>query len=230
MFQQLTDRLSSVVKNLTGQGRLTEKNIEDTLREIRIALLEADTALPVAKAFIEQVKTKALGQTVIASITPGQALIKLVYDELVTLMGEKNETLALKTVPPAVVLVAGLQGAGKTTTVAKLAYWLKHQQHKTVLVTSVDVYRPAALEQLAILAKQVGVDYIATTSTTPVEMVKQAIQTAKNKVADVLLIDTAGRLHVDEAMMTEIKRLHAAINPIETLFVLAILFNGKHAK
>lgn len=220
-FSHLSDRLHKVIKNLSGQGRLTESNIEDTLRDIRIALLEADVALPVAKEFIEQVKVKALGKEVLESLKPGEVLIKLVHDELVQIMGEYNEALNLKTQPPAVILMAGLQGSGKTTTVAKLARWLKETQKKSVLVTSADIYRPAAIDQLATLANTVGVEFHpSTTNQDPVEIANSAIQSAKNKVIDVVIIDTAGRLHIDEEMMSEIKRLHQAIQPIETLFIV----------
>ena len=221
MFTNLSDRLSKIVKKLTGQGRLTESNIQDTLREVRIALLEADVALPVAKAVIEQIQAKALGQEVLDSLTPGQALIKIVHDELVLLMGQANEPLNLRTQPPAIILMAGLQGSGKTTTVGKLARWLKETQKKSVLVTSADIYRPAAIEQLATLAKTVGVEYFPSDTTQkPVDIAKAAIQAAKNKVLDVVIIDTAGRLHIDDAMMDEIKALHHAIQPAETLFVV----------
>lgn len=221
MFNHLSKRLSNVIKNLTGQGRLTEANIDETMRDIRKALLEADVALPVAKEFIEHIKAKAIGKEVMESLTPGQALIGLVHDELVVVMGQYNEELNLKTQPPAVILMAGLQGSGKTTTVAKLARWLKETQKKSVLVTSADIYRPAAIDQLETLAKQVGVDFHpSTTSQDPVEIAQGAIQAAKNKVIDVVIIDTAGRLHIDEKMMEEIKRLHGAISPIETLFVV----------
>ncbi|HLB42660.1 MAG TPA: signal recognition particle protein [Gammaproteobacteria bacterium] len=221
MFTHLSERLNKVIKNLTGQGRLTEDNIKDTLRDIRIALLEADVALPVAVAFIKDIQTKAIGKEVLESLSPGQVLIKLVHDELISIMGEMNEELNLKTQAPAVILMAGLQGSGKTTTVAKLAKWLKQSQNKTVLVTSTDIYRPAAIDQLATLANTVGVEFFPShPSQNPVDIALQAIQTAKNKVIDVVLIDTAGRLHIDEQMMAEIKRIHAAINPVETLFVV----------
>jgi signal recognition particle subunit SRP54 len=221
MFQQLSERLNKVIKNLTGQGRLTEKNIEDTLRDIRIALLEADVALPVIKQFLEQIHDKAIGKDVIESLNPGQVLVKLVHDELVTIMGEANETLNLRTAPPAIILVAGLQGSGKTTTVAKLARWLKTTQKKSVAVVSTDVYRPAAIDQLATLAKQHDLHHIEShAQEQPVEIAKRAVQAAKNKVVDVLFVDTAGRLHIDEAMMAEIKALHAATQPVETLFVI----------
>lgn len=221
MFNQLSERLNKVIKNLTGQGRLTEDNIKDTLRDIRIALLEADVALPVAKAFIEQIQTKAIGKEVMESLTPGQVLIKLVHDELVSVMGEHNAELNLTTQPPAVILMAGLQGSGKTTTVAKLARWLKETQKKSVLVTSADIYRPAAIDQLATLAKTLDVEcHPSRPDQDPVDIAKGAIQAAKNKVIDVVIIDTAGRLHIDSEMMDEIKRLHAAVQPIETLFVV----------
>lgn len=221
MFSHLSERLNKVIKNLTGQGRLTETNITDTLRDIRVALLEADVALPVAKAFIEDIQSKAVGKEVIESLTPGQVLIKLVHQELVHMMGEANETLDLKTAPPAVILMAGLQGSGKTTTVAKLARWLKETQKKSVLVASTDIYRPAAIDQLATLASSIEIDFYPSEPTQdPVSIAVGAIQAAKNKVCDVVIIDTAGRLHIDDEMMAEIKRLHAAIQPIETLFVV----------
>lgn len=221
MFNNLSKRLNGVIKNLTGQGRLTEQNIKDTLREIRTALLEADVALPVAKSFIEDIEAKALGTEVMQSLTPGQVLIKLVHDELVSVMGEANEELNLKATPPAVILMAGLQGSGKTTTSAKLARLLKEKYGKSVLLASADIYRPAAIDQLATLAKTVGAEfYPSDTSMNPVAIATNAIQAAKNKVIDVVIIDTAGRLHIDDEMMAEIKRVHAAINPIETLFVV----------
>ncbi len=220
-FNHLSERLNKVIKNLTGQGRLTEANIEDTLRDIRIALLEADVALPVAKEFIDHIKGKSIGKEVMESLKPGEVLIKLVHDELVAVMGEFNEELNLKTQAPVVMLMAGLQGSGKTTTVAKLARWLQLTKKKSVLVTSVDIYRPAAIDQLATLAQTIGVEfYPSDPSQDPIDIACGAIQTAKNKVIDVVLIDTAGRLHIDEDMMTEIKRLHAAIQPTETLFVV----------
>lgn len=220
MFTNLSERLNKVIKNLSGQGRLTESNIKDTLRDIRVALLEADVALPVAIAFINDIQTKALGKDILESLTPGQVLIKLVHDELIKVMGEYNEELNLKVQPPAVILMAGLQGSGKTTTVAKLAKWLK-DQHKKVLVTSTDIYRPAAIEQLATLAHSIEIEFFpSNTDQDPVNIALQAIQTAKNKVIDVVIIDTAGRLHIDKQMMDEIKRLHAAIAPVETLFIV----------
>lgn len=220
-FSSLSEHLDKVIKNLTGQGRLTEANIQETLREIRKALLEADVALPVVKEFIEDIQTKALGKEVLESLSPGQVLIKLVHDELVTIMGTENVGLELKTQPPAVILMAGLQGSGKTTTVAKLARWLQQVQKKSVLLTSADIYRPAAIDQLQTLANTLGVHfYPSESSQNPIEIARGAIQEAKNKVIDVVIIDTAGRLHIDEQMMSEIKALHAAISPIETLFVV----------
>lgn len=230
-FNHLSERLHKVIKNLSGQGRLTESNIEETLREIRIALLEADVALPVVKTFIDDIKVKAIGKEVMESLKPGEMLIKLVHDELVTLMGEHNATLNLSMQPPAVILMAGLQGSGKTTTVAKLARWLKEDQKKSVLVASADIYRPAAIAQLETLAKTVGVEfYLSHSDQDPVAIAHQAIQAAKNKVVDVVILDTAGRLHIDDAMMTEIKRLHEAIQPIETLFVVDSMTGQDAAK
>lgn len=221
MFANLSDRLKQVLKNLSGTGRLTEANIKDTLRDIQLALLEADVALSIVKQFVEHIQTKAVGVDVMESLTPGQALIKLVHDELVKLMGEYSDGLNLQTQPPAVILMAGLQGSGKTTTVAKLARWLKETQKKSVLVTSADIYRPAAIKQLETLALQVGVEFFPShTEQKPVAIAQAAIQAAKSKLIDVVIIDTAGRLHIDDAMMEEIKQLHAAITPIETLFVV----------
>ncbi|POB00653.1 signal recognition particle protein [Chromobacterium sinusclupearum] len=221
MLDNLTSRLSGVMKTLRGNARLTESNIQDAMREVRMALLEADVALPVVKTFIAQVKERALGQDVMGSLTPGQALVGVVNEELIKLMGEKNDELNLAAVPPAIVLMAGLQGAGKTTTVGKLAKRLKETQKKKVLVVSADVYRPAAIEQLKLLASQVGVEWFPSdVSQKPVDIARAAIDHARRHFFDVLLVDTAGRLAIDEAMMDEIKALHAAINPIETLFVV----------
>lgn len=221
MFTNLSERLSRVLKNLSGRGRLTEDNIKETSRDIRMALLEADVALPVVKNFIDHIQAKAIGVEVIESLTPGQALIKLVHDELVLLMGEKCDTLNLQTQPPAVILMAGLQGSGKTTTVAKLARWLKQNHKKSILVASADVYRPAAIQQLETLARQVEIEFFPSQANQdPIIIAQAAIQAAKSKSIDVVIIDTAGRLHIDDEMMAEIKRLHAAINPIETLFVV----------
>ena len=221
MLDQLTERLSGVIKTLRGQARLTESNIQDALREVRIALLEADVALPVVKRFVEEVKTKALGQSVITSLTPGQAFIGVVHEELTKLMGEKSEGLSLLAQPPAVVLMAGLQGSGKTTSSGKLAKWLKEQEKKKVLLVSCDVYRPAAIEQLKILAGSLQVDFLdSSANESPVAIAEKALDYARRHFFDVLIVDTAGRLAIDEAMMTEIKALHQALNPIETLFVV----------
>ncbi len=221
MFENLSGRLDETFKRLRGQARLSEDNIKDALRDVRMALLEADVALPVVKAFTEQVKTQAVGMDVIKSLTPGQAFIKVVRDELVKVMGETNEALNLSMAPPAVVLMAGLQGSGKTTSVAKLARMLKERHKKTVLVASCDVYRPAAIDQLQALASEVGVEFFPSDAKQdPVKIAKGALVEAKKRVIDVVIIDTAGRLHVDESMMGEIKRIHAAITPIETLFVV----------
>ncbi len=221
MFDNLTDKLSITLKKLKGQGRLTEDNIKDALTEVRVALLEADVSLPVVTDFIDRVKEGALGQDVQSSLTPGQAMIKLVQSELVKVMGVANESLNLNAVPPAVILMAGLQGAGKTTTVAKLGRWLQENQKKKVGVVSADVYRPAAIKQLQVLAKEVGLEFFDSDLTqNPVDIAMNAIDAAKRKFLDVIIIDTAGRLHVDDEMMGEIKALHAAINPVETLFVV----------
>ncbi|CAG0939445.1 Signal recognition particle protein [Gallionellaceae bacterium] len=221
MLDNLTQRLSGVIKNLRGQARLTESNIQDALREVRMALLEADVALPVVKEFTAQVKQAALGQEVIGNLNPGQALIGVVHRELTKLMGEANAAINLATVPPAVILMAGLQGAGKTTTSGKLAKLLREQQKKKVLLVSCDVYRPAAIEQLRTLAQQLEIDFFASDiSQKPVDIALAAHDYARRHYHDVLIVDTAGRLAVDEAMMAEIKQLHAALKPIETLFVV----------
>ena len=221
MFDNLTDRLNGTLKKLKGHGRLTEANIQESMREVRMALLEADVALPVVTDFIEQVTQRALGQEVQSSLTPGQAMIKVVQAELIRVMGSANEELNLRTQPPAIILMAGLQGAGKTTTVAKLGRHLKEKKKKKVGVVSVDVYRPAAIKQLQTLADDVGLKFFESDiSENPIDIVKRAVDAAKRQFIDVLIVDTAGRLHVDEEMMSEIKALHAAINPIETLFVV----------
>jgi signal recognition particle subunit SRP54 len=221
MFENLSERLSTSLKQISGKARINENNISDALRDVRVALLEADVALPVVKDFIEQVRSKALGQTVMAALNPSEAFIKIVHEELVAVMGAEDNTLNLATAPPAVILMAGLQGAGKTTTVAKLARLLKEQQKKRVAVVSADVYRPAAIEQLQTLAAEVGVAFIESSADqAPVAIATAAVQSAKQQLADVLLVDTAGRLAVDEAMMAEIKQLHASVKPIETLFVV----------
>jgi len=221
MFDNLTDRLTGTLKNLKGQGKLTESNIKETLSQVRMALIEADVALPVVTDFIAQVKQGALGQKVQSSLNPGQAMLKLVQSELVKVMGEANEALNLKTNPPAVILMAGLQGAGKTTTVAKLGRWLKSTQKKKVGVVSADVYRPAAIKQLQTLADDLELVFFESNETQkPVDIATGAIDAAKKQFLDVVIVDTAGRLHIDDDMMSEIKQLHAAINPIETLFVV----------
>jgi signal recognition particle subunit SRP54 len=221
MLDNLTNRLSGVIKTLRGQARLSETNIQDAMREVRMALLEADVALPVVKTFIAQVRERALGHEVIGSLTPGQALVGVVNDELTRLMGAQNDALNLAAVPPAIVLMAGLQGAGKTTTVGKLAKRLKETQKKKVLVVSADVYRPAAIEQLKLLAEQVGVEWFPSDgSQAPLAIAAAALDHARRHFFDVLMVDTAGRLAIDEAMMQEIKALHAALNPVETLFVV----------
>lgn len=221
MFESLSQRLSSTVQRLRGRGRLTEENIREATREVRIALLEADVALPVVQTVIQRIKVRAVGQDVMKSLTPGQALIKVVRDELTAVMGAQSAELNLNVPAPAVVLMAGLQGAGKTTTVGKLAKLLKERRKKKVMVVSADVYRPAAIEQLKILAAQTGVLFFPSDpSQKPVDIVRAAIVDARKSFVDVLLVDTAGRLAIDEEMMAEIKALHAAVNPVETLFVV----------
>ena len=221
MLDNLTQRLARVMKTLRGEARLTEDNIADALREVRLALLEADVALPAVKALITAVKEKAVGEEVIGSLSPGQALIGVVHQELTRLMGEAHTGLNLATQPPAIVLMAGLQGAGKTTTVGKLAKFLRETPKKKVLVVSCDVYRPAAIEQLKTVAEQAGVDFYPSSSTDrPVDIARAAVDWAKRHYHEVLLVDTAGRLAIDEAMMKEIAELHSAVSPIETLFVV----------
>lgn len=221
MFENLTERLSQTLRNISGRGRLSEDNIKDALRDVRMALLEADVALPVVREFINQVKEKAIGLDVNKSLTPGQEFIKIVQQELTTAMGEVNSSLNLATQPPAVILMAGLQGAGKTTSVAKLAKFLKEKQKKKVLVVSADVYRPAAIKQLETLANAIQVEFFPSNiNQKPIDIVNNAISHAKLQFFDVLIVDTAGRLHVDSEMMHEIKALHEAVKPIETLFVV----------
>ena len=221
MFQSLTDRLSHSLRSVTGKARLTEDNIQDTLREVRMALLEADVALPVVKDFVEAVKQRALGQEVLKSLSPGQAFLKIVQTELESVMGSANEGLNLSTQPPAIILMAGLQGAGKTTSVAKLAKLLKERDKKSVTVVSADVYRPAAIKQLETLAAEVGADFFPSDiSQKPLEIARAAIEHARIQFSDVLIIDTAGRLAIDEDMMAEIAELHREVKPIETLFVV----------
>jgi len=221
MFESLTQRLSGTIDRLRGRGRLTEENIREATREVRVALLEADVALPVMQALVERIKVRAVGQEVLKSLTPGQALIKVVRDELAAVMGSQASELNLNVPAPAVVLMAGLQGAGKTTTVAKLARHLKEKRKKKVMVVSADVYRPAAIEQLQTLAQQVDVLFFPSdASQKPEAIVRAAIDDARKSYADVLIVDTAGRTSIDEVMMSEIKALHAAIDPVETLFVV----------
>jgi signal recognition particle subunit SRP54 len=221
MFESLTQRLSGTIDRLRGRGRLTEENIREATREVRIALLEADVALPVVQALIERIKVRAVGQEVLKSLTPGQALIKVVRDELSAVMGSTASDLNLNVPAPAVILMAGLQGAGKTTTVAKLAKHLKEKRKKKVMVVSADVYRPAAIEQLKTLAQQVDVLFFPSSADQkPEAIVKAAIEDARKSYVDVLIVDTAGRTSIDEAMMAEIKALHGAVNPVETLFVV----------
>ncbi|MDG6347243.1 signal recognition particle protein [Luteimonas sp. 8-5] len=221
MFESLTQRLSGTIERVRGRGRLTESNITEALREVRIALLEADVALPVVQALIQRIKVRAIGQEVLKSLTPGQALIKVVRDELTLVMGASASELDLNVPAPAVVLMAGLQGAGKTTTAAKLARHLKERRKKKVMVVSADVYRPAAIEQLKTLAAQVGVQFFPSdVSQKPEAIVRAAIADARKSFIDVLIVDTAGRTSIDDAMMAEIKALHAAVSPVETLFVV----------
>jgi signal recognition particle subunit SRP54 len=221
MFNQLSDRLATSLDKLRGIGRLTEDNIKATLGDIRRSLLEADVALPVITTFIEQIQEKALGHKVLKSIRPGETLIKLVQDELTAILGTEHAELNLKAAPPLVILMAGLQGSGKTTTVAKLAHWLKNEKKKSVMVTSTDVYRPGAIEQLATLSQQIDVTcFPSTTNDKPTTITKNAIKAAKQDYADILIIDTAGRLHIDEAMMKEIEKISQVAEPTETLLVV----------
>ncbi|HBQ44752.1 MAG TPA: signal recognition particle protein [Thiomicrospira sp.] len=221
MFDNLSDRLAHSFKKITGQGRLTENNIKDAIRDVRRSLLEADVALVVVKSFIEKVQQRAIGQEVSASLNPGQAFIKIVKDQLTEVMGQESSPLNFNVEPPAIIMVAGLQGAGKTTTVAKLAKWLQEHEKKKVMVVSADVYRPAAIKQLETVAGQVGaIFYPSTAEQNPVDIAKNAHAEARRQFVDVLILDTAGRLHVDDEMMTEIKALHSSVKPIETLFVV----------
>jgi signal recognition particle subunit SRP54 len=221
MFDNLSERLTKTFKTLKGQGRLTENNIKEALRDVRRALLEADVALPVVKSFIEKVQARAVGQEVSTSLNPGQAFIKIVRDQLTEVMGQEAVPLNFNVEPPAVIMVAGLQGAGKTTSIAKLAKWLKEREKKKVMVVSADVYRPAAIKQLETLAEQVGVGFFPSTAEqNPLDIAQNAHQEARKQFADVLIVDTAGRLHIDDEMMQEIKQLHAHIKPCETLFVV----------
>lgn len=221
MFSNLSDRFAGALKKIKGQGRLTEQNITKALKDVRNALLEADVALPVVKDFMAHVRRRSLGQEVAKSLNPGQAFIKIVQDELTQVMGEENSALNLKTQPPAVILMAGLQGSGKTTTTAKLAKLLKERDKKKVAVVSCDVYRPAAIKQLQTLADSLEVTFIPSSEKDkPVSIAKEALKLARQQVVDVLIVDTAGRLHVDSDMMNEVKALHQIVNPVETLFVV----------
>ena len=221
MFDKLSARLSAVVEGLRGRGRLTEENIGDTLRQVRMALLEADVALPVVKEFIDAVKARAIGLEIHKSLTPGQALVRVIHEELVRVMGEGVRPINLRTQPPAVVLLAGLQGAGKTTTAAKIALWLRERERKRVLLVSTDVRRPAAMLQLERLGTQLGIEVAAASpSETPLAIATRALEEARRGVYDALLVDTAGRLHVDEEMMAEVRELGASLKPVETLFVV----------
>ncbi len=221
MFENLSERLSQSLRKITGKARLSDENIQETLREVRMALLEADVALPVVKTFIEGVRAQAVGQEVSASLNPGQEFLKIVQHQLELAMGVSNEHLNLAAQPPAVILMAGLQGAGKTTTVAKLARYLREREKKKVMVVSVDVYRPAAIKQLETLAAEVGADYFHSTSEQqPAAIAEAALAAARRSFADVLIVDTAGRLHINDELMTEIGRLHAVLKPVETLFVI----------
>lgn len=221
MFDTLSERLGKTLKNLKGQGRLTEANIADAIREVRMALLEADVALPVVREFIEQIRQRAIGQEVMTSLTPGQAVVKIVEEELVSLMGEKNTSLNFNIRPPAVIMMAGLQGAGKTTTVGKLARLLKEKEKKKTLVVSCDVYRPAAIEQLKVLANRIGVEFYPTEKNQkPIEIAKEVLDYARKQNFDCLLVDTAGRLHIDDDMMKEIKQLNTVLMSSDILFVV----------
>ncbi len=221
MFDTLTERLSGTLRNIAGTGQLTEDNIKDTLREVRMALLEADVALPVARDFVAKVKEQALGQDFLKELAPGQAFVKIVYDELSEMMGSANQGLEMTGKPPMVYLLAGLQGAGKTTTAGKLAKFLQEKHNKKVTLVSADIYRPAAIKQLEQVASQVNASFVpSSTDESPIDIAKRAIEHAKLQYQDILIIDTAGRLHIDEEMMDEIKALTAAVNPVETLFVV----------
>ncbi|MBT8132750.1 MAG: signal recognition particle protein, partial [Gammaproteobacteria bacterium] len=221
MFDSLSERLTTAVNSLRGRGRLTEDNIRDTMRQLRMALLEADVALPVVREFIAEVSERAVGVEVLKSLTPGQAFIRVVHDELVKVMGEPAQGLDLRTQPPAVVMVAGLQGSGKTTTVAKLAQWLQQKEKKKVLTASADIYRPAAILQLERLSQSIGAAHMhSSQDDDPVAIARQAIEEGKRQLVDVVLLDTAGRLHIDDEMMAEVRKVHSAAAPVETLFVL----------
>jgi signal recognition particle subunit SRP54 len=221
VFENLSKRLSEAIESLRGRGRLTEDNIGDALRQVRSALLEADVALPVVQSFIDRVRTRAIGEEVSASLTPGQAFIKIVHDELVAVMGTRSESLDLRTQPPAVVMLAGLQGSGKTTTAAKLARRLHERERRKVLLASADVHRPAAILQLERLAQQVGAQFMQSSAgEAAADIARRAVEEGRRRHVDVVIVDTAGRLHVDDDMMREAQAVHAACRPIETLFVV----------
>ena len=221
MFETLTERMGSTLRRLRGRGRLSDTNMRDALREVRMALIEADVALEVVGAFTERVRGKVLGQEVLKSLTPDQEVVRAVRDELCALMGDENAALDLRVPPPAVILVAGLQGSGKTTTVAKLSRWLREEERRKVLVASCDVYRPAAIEQLRVLAEQAGVDFFPShAGEDPVDIVTRARSEARRRHQDVLVLDTAGRMHIDAEMMEEVRRIHREAAPAETLFVV----------
>jgi signal recognition particle subunit SRP54 len=221
MFENLSDRLTRTLRGLAGRARLSEENISEALRDVRVALLEADVALPVVREFIEHVRERALGQEISASLSPGESFIKIVHDELVATMGDVNDRLDLSVTPPAVVLMAGLQGAGKTTATAKLARFLIERERKKVAVVSTDVYRPAAIDQLETLAREVDAEFLPSSGDEqPLAIAQRALDAARNRMLDVLIVDTAGRLAIDADMMAEIRALHAALSPIETLFVV----------
>src|SRR6187551_1049093 len=221
MFDKLTERLQGVIESLRGRGRLTDENIAETLRQVRMALLEADVALPVVKTFIDAVRAKVVGQELDKSLTPGQTLVRIINDELVALMGAGVRPINLRAQPPVVILLAGLQGAGKTTSAGKLAKWLKENERKKVLLASTDVYRPAAILQLERLAKQLDVAFYPSDPKKPaLTLAREALEEARRALFDVLIVDTAGRLHVDEEMMGEIRDISAAVSPTETLFVV----------
>lgn len=221
MFDQLTEKLTRAFKNITGQGRFTAENMQPALQEVRLSLLEADVALPVVKTFIEKVKEKALGQDIDNNLKSNQALIKIIKEELIHIMGDKRVEFNYSTQPPAVCLMAGLQGSGKTTNCAKLAHFIKENDKKKVMMVSVDVYRPAAIKQLQILAESIGVEFFPSNiDEKPTKIVEQALHHAKKQFIDVVIVDTAGRLHIDDVMMNELKEIHAIANPIETFFVV----------
>ncbi|PZN29939.1 MAG: signal recognition particle protein, partial [Proteobacteria bacterium] len=221
MFDKLSERLQGVIENLRGRGRLTEENINDTMRQVRMALLEADVALPVVKTFIDTIRSKVVGMEIDKSLTPGQALVRIIHEELIALMGAGVRPINLRAQPPAVVLLAGLQGAGKTTSAGKLAKWLKEHERKKVLLASTDVHRPAAILQLERLAAQVEVGFFPSDpKKSAVTLAREALEEARRSLYDVLIVDTAGRLHVDEEMMSEVREISAVVQPVETLFVV----------